>query len=192
MSRRKLSSAATASISVSFPRGASRSSQARNRTTAAPSRTCAARAPAISVAFFTAFIRAIGSGPRATLPPAWVTILASASAAVAWSSRTLLLCGPERREVLRERRGLAHVGKLLERVAHGVGELAAVDIERRTAVLRHDREGERQGRVRDVGAADVEGPRHRPAGWTRRARRRLSLAISARMRSSLAAASSPA
>ena len=36
--------------------------------------------------------------------------------------------------------------------------LRAVDIERRPAVLRHDGEGERQRRVRDVGAADVEGP----------------------------------
>src|SRR5215510_6553743 len=44
VSRRKLSSAATASISVSFSRGASRSSHARKRVSAAPSRACAARA----------------------------------------------------------------------------------------------------------------------------------------------------
>ena len=69
LSRRKLSSASTASISVSLPVGASRSSQARKRAIATPSRLCAARAPAISAWFFTAFISAIGSAPRTGLPP---------------------------------------------------------------------------------------------------------------------------
>src|SRR5436853_446335 len=82
VSRRKLSSAATASISVSFPRAASRSNQARKRVTAAPSRTWAARAPAISTSFFTAFMSAIGSAPRVNLPPWLVTRRPSASAAV--------------------------------------------------------------------------------------------------------------
>ena len=45
-----------------------------------------------------------------------------------------------------------------QRVAHGVVELAAVDIERRPALARDEREGERQRRMRDVGAADVERP----------------------------------
>ena len=49
---------------------------------------------------------------------------------------------------------------LFELVAHRVGELGAVDVERRPSLLRHDGEGERQRRVRDVGAADVEGPGH--------------------------------
>ena len=66
----EVSSALTASISVSLPRGASRSNQARKRATAAPSRRWAARAPAISVAFFTAFMLAIGSAPSCTVPPA--------------------------------------------------------------------------------------------------------------------------
>ena len=69
VSRRKLSSASTASISVSLPAGASRSNQARKRTIAAPSRRCAARVPAISALFFTAFISVIGSAPRIGLPP---------------------------------------------------------------------------------------------------------------------------
>src|SRR6185437_11242439 len=69
LSRRKLSSASTASISVSLPFGASRSSQARNRAIATPSRVCAARAPSISARFFTAFISVIGSAPRIGLPP---------------------------------------------------------------------------------------------------------------------------
>ena len=44
VSRRKLSSAATASISVRVPRAASRSNQARKRVTAAPSRMRLSRA----------------------------------------------------------------------------------------------------------------------------------------------------
>ena len=68
------------------------------------------------------------------------------------------LCRTERREILSENGRLAHIRQLLERVAHGIGQLAAVDIESGTPLLRHDREGERQRRVRHVGAADVEGP----------------------------------
>ena len=83
VSRRKLSSASTAPISVSWPFGASRSNQARKRVTAAPSRTCAARAPSISTGFLTAFIIAIGSSPRVTLPPASPMMRDSASAPVA-------------------------------------------------------------------------------------------------------------
>ena len=83
VSRRKLSSAATASISVSVPFGASRSSQARKRVTAAPSRRCAARVPTISAWFFTAFISVIGSAARVGLPPCSLTIVDSASAALA-------------------------------------------------------------------------------------------------------------
>ena len=71
VSRRKLSSAATASISVSLPVGASRSSQARKRAIAAPSRACAARAPAISAAFLHRLQQRDRIGARAsTLPPA--------------------------------------------------------------------------------------------------------------------------
>ena len=83
VSRRKLSSASTAAISVSSPFGASRSNQARKRVIATPSRRCASCAPSISTGFFTAFISAIGSAPRVTLPPETVTMRASASAAVA-------------------------------------------------------------------------------------------------------------
>ena len=69
VSRRKLSSACTASISVSLPDKASPSSQCRNRTMATPSRVCAAFMPAISAGFFTAFISVIGSAPRDGVPP---------------------------------------------------------------------------------------------------------------------------
>ena len=83
LSRRKLSSASTVSISVSLPLGASLSSQARNRAIATPSRVCAAREPSISAWFFVAFISAIGSAPRAGLPPLPATCPVSASAALA-------------------------------------------------------------------------------------------------------------
>src|SRR5262245_62851576 len=41
---------------------------------------------------------------------------------------------------------------------HVVRLLTAVDEQRRTALARDDGERERQRRVRDIGAADVEGP----------------------------------
>ena len=69
--------------------GGAASSQARNRTTAAPSRTCAARAPLISAAHLRAFGSMHGSRPRtmAALPSA----RAIANAAVSASSRTFFL-----------------------------------------------------------------------------------------------------
>ncbi len=57
--------------------------------------------------------------------------------------------------------GFRHIGMPLEVIARAVRKLAAVDEYGRPAVLRHQRIGERQRRVRDVGAADVERPRHR-------------------------------
>ena len=57
--------------------------------------------------------------------------------------------------------GSSHVGGLLEMVARQIGELAVVDEHGGAAVLRHQRVGQRQRRMRDVGAADVEGPGHR-------------------------------
>ena len=46
-------------------------------------------------------------------------------------------------------------------VAGAVGELAVIDEHCGPAVFRHQRIGQRQRRMRDVGAADVEGPGHR-------------------------------
>ncbi len=65
---------------------------------------------------------------------------------------------PERTQRAYEIGGLADVGERFEAVAHIVRQLAAIDIERRPALARNDGEGERQRRVRHVGAADVEGP----------------------------------
>ena len=158
VSRRKLSSASTIPISVSLPRGASRSNQARKRVTAAPSRRCAARAPSISTWFFTALSSAIGSGPLLTVPPRLPTRRASASAPVAWSSRTVLPASPSAARSRAKCVGRAHVGKFFQAVAHVVGKLAPVDIERRPALARDHREGQRQRGVRHVRAADVEGP----------------------------------
>ena len=86
VSRRKVSSASTVSISVSTPFGASRSIQARNRASATASRRCAVRVPSISVRFFTAFSKLTGSLPRSGFPPAPAIRRLSASAAVALSS----------------------------------------------------------------------------------------------------------
>jgi hypothetical protein len=43
-------------------------------------------------------------------------------------------------------------------VPHGVVELGAVDVERRSAIPRDRRKGERERRMGDVGAAYVERP----------------------------------
>ena len=67
----------------------------------------------------------------------------------------------ERLEVGRERVRLAQLGEASERVAHRIGELASVDVERGAVLARHDRDRERERRVRDVAAADVEGPARR-------------------------------
>ena len=64
----------------------------------------------------------------------------------------------ERSEVGHELGGLAYVGQRFELAAHVVRELAAVDKECGPPFTRNDREGERQRRMRDVAAADVEGP----------------------------------
>ena len=64
----------------------------------------------------------------------------------------------ELREIARKLAGARTSANLLQRVAHVVVELGAVDIERRPALARDERKGERQRRMRHVGAADVEGP----------------------------------
>ncbi len=67
----------------------------------------------------------------------------------------------ERSEIALEIRVRLYLGDFLEMAAHIVAELAAIDIERRPAVFRHDRSGEHDRRVRHVVAANVEQPRHR-------------------------------
>ena len=69
----------------------------------------------------------------------------------------------EFRQRRRQRVGLPDIGRPFEMVAGQVRELAVIDEHGGTAVLRHQRVGQRQRRVRDVGAADVEGPGHRVA-----------------------------
>ena len=64
----------------------------------------------------------------------------------------------ERGEVAFELRARAHVGKLFEAMTDVVAELAAVDIESRPALARHEGEGEHHRRVRNIAAADVEQP----------------------------------
>ena len=49
---------------------------------------------------------------------------------------------------------------MFEVIARQVRELAVIDEDGGAAVLRHQRVGQRQRRMRDVGAADVEGPGH--------------------------------
>ena len=67
----------------------------------------------------------------------------------------------QRGKFARQRVRFGDVGGLLEMIARAVGELAVIDEYGWPAVLRHQRIGQRQRRMRDVGAADVEGPGHR-------------------------------
>jgi len=69
--------------------------------------------------------------------------------------------GAERLEVALESAGLADVGEPRQDVAHRIAELAAVHIERGLSFARHDRDSERERRMGDVAAADVEGPADR-------------------------------
>ena len=85
----------------------------------------------------------------------------SASAAVALSSAIDAPLLRELGESRRQRVRLRDVGILLQMVARAVGEFSMIDEHGRAAVLRHQRVGQRQRRMRDVGAADVEGPGHR-------------------------------
>ena len=90
VSLRIVSSRFETAISSSPPLGASRSSQARKRDTAAPSRLCAERAPLISAPFLRALGSRHGSGPRTmrALPP--LSLRKNQLEAVAGSSRTRL------------------------------------------------------------------------------------------------------
>ncbi len=63
-------------------------------------------------------------------------------------------------EFRRQRVRLLDIGGLFEMVADAVRQLAVIDEYCGAAVLRHQRIGQRQRRMRDIGAADVEGPRH--------------------------------
>ena len=64
-------------------------------------------------------------------------------------------------EFRRQRIGLGDIGRVFEMIARAVRQFAVIDEDDGAAVLRHQRIGQRQRRMRDVGAADVEGPRHR-------------------------------
>ena len=161
VSRRKLSSASTAAISVSSPRGAWRSNQARKRVTAAPSRSCAARAPSISMRFFTAFIGAIGSEPRTTAPPFSTMSRAIASGQMAGSSQTARCSRPSAARS-RSNAALGRTSAISSRLRSDfIADLAQVDKHRRPAFFRHSRESEHHRRMRHIAAADVEQPRHR-------------------------------
>ena len=108
----------------------------------------------------TALSSATGSLPRTALPPALSIRRLSASAAVALSSAT---CAPRCASAVSSpvsASGSRDVGGSFEMVARAVGELAVIDEHGWPAVLRHQRVGQRQRRMRDVGAADVEGPGH--------------------------------
>ena len=67
----------------------------------------------------------------------------------------------ERAEIADEGRGVADIYDFLKLVAHGIGQLASVGVERWAPFLRNDGVGEWQWRVCHIGAADVERPGNR-------------------------------
>ena len=133
LSRRKLSSASTASISVR-PRGASRSNQAKNFVTAAPSRSCAARAPAISVGV----LHRLHRRDRIAAAHDLAAVLDDEARDRFGAGRGIEPHGAMRLaelgEIALEGGVGAHLGDLLETGAHIVAELAQIDIERRPAL----------------------------------------------------------
>ena len=158
VSRRNVSSAAAASISVSWPLAASASNQARKRDSAAPSRICAARVPASSTAFLTAFISAIGSALTIALPPAASSAWISRAGAVAASKTIRAPAAPRAATKANERVRRRDLGEAAEPRADRLRELPRVDEQGRPAVARRISESERQRRMGDVAAADVEQP----------------------------------
>ena len=184
VSRRNVSSASTASISVSVPArrlAVEPGEEARQRHARRADARCACRRS-----------RSRSSPPSAARPdrcraPACRRRPRSCGSARRRRSRCRgrsprRVCASSRRAAAPAASGSATSAIALEMVARAVGELAAVDEDGRPAVLRHQRVGQRQRRMRDVGAADVEGPGHARADPTAPARRRRSLAISSRMR----------
>ena len=127
---------------------------------AAPSRSCAARAPASSTGFFFAFMSVIGSAPISALPPArsiaWVK-QAGDGRGVEGDARAL---PAQILDELEQSVGLQHVRMTAERLR---GSLASACVRRETATGRPLSgtigPAERQRRIGDVRAADVEEPR---------------------------------
>ena len=172
VSRRNVSNASTASISVSAPLGASRSTHARNFASAAPwcYALCAVLVPLTSTGFFDAFSSATGSVPRTGLPPSLVI--------TCFMHRRRLRCRarwtpPVFASVVNFGKSVSgsRPGVLFEMIAGRFGQLAMIDEDGRATILGHQGVGQRQRRVRDVGAADVERPRHRMGSRTAPARR---------------------
>ena len=131
----------------------------RKRAIATPSRRCAARVPASSAALFLAFGSATGSAPSTIVPPAASTSRATASAEPLRVVEHLSLRFAERRQPRRKnraprarrRRNSEPSRTALESFRPSMkssGRPSACD----------QREGKREGRVRQVAAADVEEP----------------------------------
>ena len=161
VSRRKVSSASTASISVSAPVGASRSIQARNAP--APPRRADARCgvPSISVGFLQALSSAHRIAAAHHLAAGAIDQPAQRVGGGGAVERDRGAALRQRGELRRQRIGLGDIGGLFEMVARAVGEFAVIDEHGRAAILRHQRIGQGQRRMRDVGAADIESPGHR-------------------------------
>ena len=140
-SRRKVSSASAAEISVRPPFGAASENQARKRVSAAPSRICASRAPSSSVSVLDGFRqrRRIVRRRAACRPPRARFRRVSPARSRIRTARSRRACRPasDRRSA---RRALAR-SETFPAPARVFGvELRVVDIERRRAFLRQQRE----------------------------------------------------
>ena len=106
----------------------------------------------------TAFIRPIGSGPTSAEPPAASTRRTRATAPVAAVDTDLGLVLGQAVEGVGEGLRPGDVGNSAERRAGLVRHLGGIEEHGRAAALGDDRVAERQGRMGDVAAADVERP----------------------------------
>ena len=157
VSRRNPSSFTAAETSSSRPLAAVSSSQARKRASATPSRKCAARAPSISVAFLIALGRMQGSPPGTNLAPAASSAWAKRTGAVSGSRRTLAPSLPSFTSFSSSAEGSS--SSTSPRLPRTLSPSLAGSMNRLgLSACRDDGVSERERRVPDVAAADVEQP----------------------------------
>ena len=134
------------------------SSQARKRAIAAPSRICAARAPAISACVLDRLGQNAGIVAGNDLGAGGFEDLREAHrrrVRIEAHARRLLA---KRRKPSRQFIRRKKLGGVLEMPPHVAADLGGIDEQRRLAARRHQGEGERERRVADVAAANVEQP----------------------------------
>ena len=125
----------------------------RRRVRAPPAR------PASSALFLAAFIGPIGSAPTSALPPARSRVWVNKAGAVAPSNSTRAPCPAQPLHQTDQRGRLGELGVFAESIPGGRGQLSPNSISSdRPPFARNISVSQRQRRMRDVRAANVEQP----------------------------------